>query len=74
MIHVAICLANNRDRRRSNAYERARQLFASLKSYFMAQTFDGTFDANEAKMSPTFINRLCAILRRWSHASHQDPP
>ena len=56
MIHVAICLANNRDRRRGNADERARQLFASLKSYFMAQTFDGTFDPNETKARPTFIH------------------
>jgi diguanylate cyclase (GGDEF)-like protein/PAS domain S-box-containing protein len=73
MIHVAICLANNRDRRRANAYKRARQLFASLKSYFMAQTFEGIFDPIETKMSPTFIDRLLAILRRWCHASRQDP-
>jgi diguanylate cyclase (GGDEF)-like protein len=72
MIHVAICLANNRDRRRGNADERARQLFASLKSYFLAQTFDGTFDLNETKASPSFFKRLCAALRRWGRGSRQD--
>ena len=52
MIHVSIQLANNRDRRLDNAYERARQLFASLKSYFMAQTFDGPFDPDESPAQP----------------------
>jgi hypothetical protein len=74
MIHVAICLANNRDRRRANADERARQLFASLKSYFMAQTFDGKFDLNETKTRPSFIRRLGATLRRWGRGFRQNRP
>jgi hypothetical protein len=62
MIHVVVRLANNRDRRRANAEQRARQVFASLKSYFMAQTFDGTFDKDETKATPSLIARLRALL------------
>jgi diguanylate cyclase (GGDEF)-like protein/PAS domain S-box-containing protein len=65
MIHVTIRLANNRDRRRSNAYERARQLFASLQSYFMAQMFDGQFDPGDTAANPTIFTRLLAFLHRW---------
>lgn len=66
MIHVTIRLAHNRDRRRSNAYDRARQLFASLQSYFMAQTFEGPFDLDEAGGSVPFALRLAAFICRWS--------
>ena len=73
MIHVTIRLANNRDRRRGNAYERARQLFASLKSYFMAQTFDGSFDPNESRANPTFFRRLLSMLHLWGHPTNEHP-
>jgi diguanylate cyclase (GGDEF)-like protein/PAS domain S-box-containing protein len=63
MIHVVVRLANNRDRRRANADQRARQLFASLKSYFMAQTFDGPFQATASSAVPTLLTRLRAVLR-----------
>jgi hypothetical protein len=68
MIHVTICLANNRDRRQGNAYERARQLFTSLKAYFMAQSFDGKFDPNEARANPAFFKRLLTMLHLWGPA------
>ena len=67
IIHVAIQLSNNRDRRRGNTYDRARQLFASLQSYFMAQKYDGTFAQNEAKASPTFGKRMLDMLHFWGH-------
>ncbi|MHB9080939.1 MAG: bifunctional diguanylate cyclase/phosphohydrolase [Pirellulaceae bacterium] len=72
IIHVTICLANNRDRRQENAYECARQLFASLKSYFMAQSFDGSFDPNEAWANPAFFKRLLTLLHLWSPAPDPD--
>lgn len=62
LIRVSIRVASNRDRRFDNAYERARQLFASLKSYFMAQTFEGSFDAEDVTDNPTFLRRLMALL------------
>lgn len=62
IIHVTMQLANNRDRRRGNAFERARQLFASLKSYFMAQNYAGIFDPREAHANPTLFRRLLAML------------
>lgn len=67
MIHVSIQLANHRDRRLNDAFERARQLFASLKSYFMAQTFDGPFSPDESHANPTFFRRLMSLLHPWSH-------
>jgi diguanylate cyclase (GGDEF)-like protein len=62
VIHVTIRLANNRDRRRGNAYERAHHLFTSLKSYFMAQTYSGVFDPREAHANPTLFRRLLTML------------
>ncbi len=67
MIHVSIQLSNNRDRRLGDTYERARQLFASLKSYFMAQTFDGPFNPDESLANPTLFRRLVSMLHPWSH-------
>ncbi len=66
IIHVSIQLANRRDRRLDNSFERARQLFASLRSYFMAQVFDGPFQPNRVENS-TFFRRLTAML-------HPRPP
>ena len=71
MIHVSIQLANNRDRRLGNAYERARQLFASLKSYFMAQTFDGPFSTDESRANPTLFRRLLSLLHPRTHDLEQ---
>jgi len=62
MIHVVVRLANNRDRRRANAEERARQVFASLKSYFMAQSFNGPFALTQAGAQPNLMARLRALL------------
>jgi diguanylate cyclase (GGDEF)-like protein len=62
IIRVSIQLANYRDRRLDNAYERARQLYSSLRSYFMAQTFDGHVDEDEASSNPTFLRRLLSLL------------
>ncbi len=62
MIRVSIQLANYRDRRLDNAYERARQLFASLKSYFMAQPFEGPMEEDGAADNPTFFRRLMSLL------------
>ncbi len=62
IIHVTMQLTNNRDRRRGNAFERARQLFASLKSYFMAQNYTGIFDPREAPANPTLFGRLLTML------------
>ena len=66
IIHVSIQLANYRDRRLDNAYERARQLFASLRSYFMAQVFDGPYEPASTE-NPTFFRRLLTLLHRRSH-------
>ncbi len=63
MVHVVVRLASSRDRRRANAEQGARQVFASLKSYFMAQTYDGSFNPTERKPTPTPIARL----RAWLH-------
>ncbi|MHB0955236.1 MAG: bifunctional diguanylate cyclase/phosphohydrolase [Pirellulaceae bacterium] len=71
MIHVTIRLANNRDRRRGNAYERARQLFASLKSYFMAQTFDGSFDPKATRAHPSLLRRLLNLLSFFRHSTER---
>ena len=62
LIRVSIQLAGARDRRLGNAYERARLLFASLKAYFMAQTFEGPFDLDGAADNLTFFRRLVALL------------
>jgi diguanylate cyclase (GGDEF)-like protein/PAS domain S-box-containing protein len=62
VIRVSIQLANYRDRRLDNAYERARQLFASLKSYFMAQAFDGPVDPYGPEQNPTILRRLLSLL------------
>ncbi len=70
MIHVAIALANNRDRRRGNADERARQLSASLKSYFLAQTFDGSFAPGQPQGRPSRFGRFWGALRRWGGGPH----
>jgi hypothetical protein len=73
IIRVTMRLANNRDRRRGNSYERARQLFASLKSYFMAQTYSGLFDPREADSNSNFFRRLLALLRLGhGHADRSD--
>jgi len=62
LIRVSIQLAGARDRRLGNAYECARLLFASLKAYFMAQTFEGPFDLDGAADNLTFFRRLVALL------------
>jgi diguanylate cyclase (GGDEF)-like protein/PAS domain S-box-containing protein len=67
IIHVTIQLADNRDRRRDQGLDGARHLFASLKSYFMAQTFDGSWDPEHADANPAFFGRLLAIVARWGH-------
>ena len=68
MIHVTMQLANNRDRRRGNAYERARQLFASLKSYFMAQTYDGWLRPPRSRgTTRRLFRRLLTMLHLAGH-------
>ncbi len=67
MIRVSIQLANYRDRRRDNADERARQLFASLKSYFMAQAFEGPMEASGSTDNPTLFRRLRSLLQLRGH-------
>jgi hypothetical protein len=68
IIHVTIQLADNRDRRRDHSLDGARHLFASLKSYFMAQTFDGSWELENADADSAFLGRLLAIVARWGHA------
>lgn len=66
IIHVTIQLVDNRDRRRENGIEHARQLFASLRSYFMAQPFDGPWDLeHESSHHPALLSRLLAFLTPW---------
>ncbi|MBM4088160.1 MAG: diguanylate cyclase [Planctomycetes bacterium] len=61
-ISVKIRLANNRDRRRADATERARQLFLSLRSYLMAHTWSGPIECMESSEHRSLLTRLLGLL------------
>ncbi len=68
IMQVAIRPSRNRDRRRQDAVERARQLFFSLKSYLMAHELDEESSADsEADQGSGVLGKACDMLSPWRH-------
>jgi hypothetical protein len=66
VIQVVIRPKRQRDRRRRDAAERARQLLLSLKSYLMASDFNGTFSTETAdEKRETFLLKSKQVLSQW---------
>lgn len=66
-ILVAIRPLRNRDRRRGDAIERARQLLFSLKSYLMAQEIEGggSTAKPESTAAPGIVDQAKSLLGPW---------
>lgn len=66
VIQVVVRPKRQRDRRRRDAVERARQLLLSLKSYLMASDFNGTFSTESGgDKRETFLLKSKQVLSQW---------
>jgi len=66
LIHVVIRPKRQRDRRRTDAVERARQLLSSLKSYLMAHDYSETDGpTQECENRESFLRKSKRILTYW---------
>jgi diguanylate cyclase (GGDEF)-like protein/PAS domain S-box-containing protein len=65
IIHVQVRPRRQRDRRRREAMERARQLLVSLKSYLMAHDHTEGGLHGDDKASDTVIRRAAHVLTYW---------
>jgi hypothetical protein len=66
VIHVVVRPRKQRDRRRRDAVERARQLLISLKSYLMAHDHTETLaEREQAEVSEGVLRRATHILSYW---------
>jgi len=66
VIHVTIRPQRNRDRRRRDVQDCAIRLAASLKSYLIAQDYDGKSPASDARQTGISRARLKAAAESWS--------
>ncbi|MFV1966179.1 MAG: diguanylate cyclase [Pirellulaceae bacterium] len=66
LIHVTVRPKRQRDRRRRDAIERARQLLVSLKSYLMAHDYTETSRSLRAEDDgDNFLQRAKTVLSHW---------
>jgi hypothetical protein len=66
LIHVTIRPKRQRDRRRRDAIERARQILVSLKSYLMAQDYaEGDHPREGQKQPAGLLGSPQRLLRNW---------
>ncbi len=74
LVFVSIRPIRNRDRRRRNVVERARQLVASLKSYLMAQDFAGSnaVRGDESEGSGVFEKAKGFLKPLFGNSSNDD--
>lgn len=64
-VHVAITLRNDRDRRRENLDQRAREFLASFRSYLMATPDESANGNRQGKIGGGTIRRVGRALVPW---------
>jgi diguanylate cyclase (GGDEF)-like protein len=64
LIEVVVRPVKNRDRRRADAVERSRQLLTSLKSYFMAHDYRGSFPQDHRRGEKGVLDTARHLLSR----------
>jgi diguanylate cyclase (GGDEF)-like protein/PAS domain S-box-containing protein len=71
LIDVAIRPQRNRDRRRRDVLERARQLISSLKSYLMAQDHSGSSVVKGEEESAGVLDKAKSMFGLWGGRPHE---
>lgn len=74
LIHVTIRPKRQRDRRQRDAIERARQILFSLKSYLMAQDYDGEERVGSTEQqSDSLLGSSKQLIQNWLGVNSSTP-